>query len=287
MRGIPMLGVLVPCIVTLLSLVPLDASARILHVEVSPKVVTQGDAFVVRVTGAGGETAPSVIVGKNTIVMGVCGTGCFIGIGAVAFDEKPGRYAVKVRDGFGREKKLWITVKKGLFETVRLTLPDGKVNVSPNDLAIVEEENAVLRSLFLTNSERRWEEPFRMPVEGAISTPFGVKRIMNGTWTSVHRGIDIKGREGDEVKAANCGSVVLSRELFFGGKTVIIDHGQGIFTLYMHLSHTFVSVGDHVKKGDVIGFVGSTGRTTGPHLHFGVKVADISVNPVSLMNLRL
>lgn len=279
--------ILASCMVVLFSLFPSDASSRILHVEVSPEVITQGDAFVVRVTGVRGDTTPSVNMGKNAIVMGACGTGCFIGIGAVAFDAKPGRYSVEVKDGTGREKKLWITVKEGVFETVALTLPDGKVNVSPDDLAVVDEENAVMKSLFLSNSERRWEEPFRMPVDGAISTPFGVKRIMNGTWTSVHRGVDIRGREGDGVKAANSGSVVLARELFFGGKTVILDHGQGIFTLYMHLSHISVSVGDHVKIGDIIGFVGSTGRTTGPHLHFGVKVADVSVNPVSILNLRL
>lgn len=281
-----MLGVLASCIVILCLLFPSGASAEVFHVEISPNTVSQGDAFLVRVTRVSGGSAPRASVAQNPVMLSGCGTGCFIGIGAVAIDEKPGQYSVEVSVGEER-RELQITVEKGVFETVAMTLPDEKVNLSPADLAIVEEESAVLRSLFLSNSERRWEEPFRMPVEGAISTPFGVKRIMNGTWMSVHRGIDIEGREGDAVKAANCGTVVLSRELYFGGKTVIIDHGQGIFTLYMHLSQMFVSVGNHVKKNDVIGLVGSTGRTTGPHLHFGVKVADISVNPVSLMNLRM
>jgi len=110
---------------------------------------------------------------------------------------------------------------------------------------------------------------------------------MNKTWTSIHRGIDIKGLEGDEVKASNNGRVVLAQELFFGGNTIILDHGQGIHTVYMHLSQLHVDCGDAVSKGDVIGLLGSTGRSTGPHLHFGVKISNISVNPLSVLKLGL
>jgi len=99
--------------------------------------------------------------------------------------------------------------------------------------------------------------------------------------------VDIRGKEGDRVAASNRGRVVLAEELFFGGNTVILDHGQGIFTIYMHLSSFNVKPDDLVSTGDVIGSVGSSGRSSGPHLHFGVKVLGISVNPVSFAKLRL
>jgi murein DD-endopeptidase MepM/ murein hydrolase activator NlpD len=110
---------------------------------------------------------------------------------------------------------------------------------------------------------------------------------MNKTWTSVHRGVDIKGAEGDKVRASNNGKVVLAQGLFFGGNTIVLDHGQGIHTVYMHLSQMNVRFGDSVSKGDVIGLVGSTGRSTGPHLHFGVKISNVSVSPPSILKLDL
>ena len=110
---------------------------------------------------------------------------------------------------------------------------------------------------------------------------------MNGKWVSIHRGVDMKGKTGEEIKASNRGKVVLNEDLFFGGRTIILDHGQGVFTIYMHLSEALVKPEDMVSKGAVIGLVGSSGRATGPHLHFGVKVMDLSVNPVSLIKLKL
>ncbi len=97
----------------------------------------------------------------------------------------------------------------------------------------------------------------------------------------------LKGARVKEIEASNRGRVVLAEELFFGGNTVVVDHGQGIFTVYMHLSEFNVSPGDLVEKNAVIGYVGSTGRSNGPHLHFGVKVAGINTNPVSLTRLKL
>jgi murein DD-endopeptidase MepM/ murein hydrolase activator NlpD len=132
-----------------------------------------------------------------------------------------------------------------------------------------------------------WEGKFIAPLENEISTVFGTKRVMNEKWTSVHRGMDIRGKEGEQVRASNSGKVVLSEELFYGGNTLVLDHGQGIFSVYMHLSGFNVKSGDIVSKGDAIGLVGSSGRSTGPHLHFGVKVVGINVNPVSLMKLEL
>jgi murein DD-endopeptidase MepM/ murein hydrolase activator NlpD len=124
-----------------------------------------------------------------------------------------------------------------------------------------------------------------LPLENETSTLFGTKRILNKKRVSVHKGLDIKWEE--EVKASNSGRVVLAEELFFGGNTIILDHGQGIYTIYMHLSEFNITPEDIISKGDVIGLVGSSGRSTGPHLHFGVKVLNINTNPISLVKLNL
>ena len=126
-----------------------------------------------------------------------------------------------------------------------------------------------------------------MPLANEISTAFGTRRIINDKVMSSHRGLDIRGKTGEPVRASNNGRVVLAQDLFYGGNTVVLDHGQGIYTIYMHLSHFKVQEREMVSKGETVGLVGSTGRSTGPHLHFGVKVQNISVNPLSFTRLVL
>jgi len=265
---------------------PIHAEAKSPRIEISPKIIRQGDAFIIKLTGVKNSDIPTATVAKNSIHFSICGKGCFIGIGAISLEARTGSYPVTIKAG-GKRKNLRVTVKKAAFPQITMTLPEGKVILSPGDLEIVKEENNRLKSLFLSVSERLWDGVFLIPVENTIATYFGTKRIMNKTWTSIHRGIDIKGLEGDAVRASNNGRVVLAQELFFGGNTIILDHGQGIHTVYMHLSQLHVDCGDSVSKGDVIGLIGSTGRSTGPHLHFGVKISDISVNPLSVLKLDL
>jgi len=272
--------------VLLFILPPIHAEAKSPRIEIAPKIIRQGDVFIIRVTGIKKSDMPSAAVAKNAIHFSMCGEGCFIGIGAISLEARTGSYPVKIKAG-GKRKNLRITVKKAAFRQITMTLPEEKVILSPDMLEVVKEENKRLKSLFLVISDGLWEGGFLSPVENTISTYFGTKRIMNKTWTSIHRGIDIKGLEGDEVRASNNGRVVLAQELFFGGNTIILDHGQGIHTVYMHLSQLHVDCGDLVSKGDVIGLLGSSGRSIGPHLHFGVKISDISVNPLSVLKLDL
>jgi murein DD-endopeptidase MepM/ murein hydrolase activator NlpD len=188
----------------------------------------------------------------------------------------------------GQEKKrLPITIRRHLFPVIQLTLPPGKVTLSQEDSERAEREDKLLKSFWTQQSEKMWQGSFSLPMGNEISTQYGVKRIINKTKESIHAGIDIRGRDGEDVLASNSGKVVLAEELFFGGNTLVLDHGMGIFTVYMHLSGFNRKLGESVSKGDVIGFVGSTGRSTGPHLHFGVKAQELSVNPVSFAKLKL
>lgn len=264
----------------------MHASADAFQVEVLPHEISPGEAFIIKVNGAKTSWLPTASLFGKQFYFSSCGEGCFITIGAVEMETEPGVYAVNLRVG-NEKKNLNLVVKHTSFQTLRLTLPDDKVFLSTENLCRVKRENEKLKSICQIVSDRRWEGSFILPLENAISTVYGTKRIINDKMISVHRGVDIKGQEGEEVKASNSGKVVLAEDLFFGGSTIIIDHGQGIYTIYMHLSKFNVKPPDIVSKGDIIGFVGLSGRSSGPHLHFGVKVLNINTNPVSFVELDL
>ncbi len=129
------------------------------------------------------------------------------------------------------------------------------------------------------------EGEFILPHLGEMAPNFGERRIYNNVPRSPHSGVDISAPAGDPVRASNTGRVVLARDLYFSGKTVILDHGLGLFTYYCHFSRVKVKRGEVVKKGGVIGLVGSTGRSTGPHLHWSVRIRETRVDPAALLNL--
>ncbi len=264
----------------------LPAAAEAFQARVLPSKIHPGDAFIIRVSGLRQAAEPSALFHDKPLHFSTCGKGCFIGLGAIDISASPGLCRMHLKVG-KHKTMLRLRVLKGRFETIHLTLPEEKVSPSPQDMARIKKEAELLSSIWQIDSERLWEGSFLLPLQNPLSTPFGTKRIINNETVSIHRGLDMKGQEGEGIKAANNGRVVLTEELFFGGNTVILDHGQGIFTVYMHMSRFNVSPGELVSKNDVIGFVGSTGRASGPHLHFGVKVTGINVNPVSMTGLKL
>ena len=272
--------------VSMALIIPASVSAGTFTVEVSPKNLYQGDAFLVTVTGEEFSGPPSGSFAKQDLVFGECGDGLYCAVGAVDITTKPGRHSMRISAG-KREKTAVFSVKGAHFPEIRLSLPEDKVSLSPEDLERVERENGRLQRVFGTVTDRLWKGSFMVPLKNTVSAGFGTKRIMNKKMVSVHRGVDIRGKAGERIKASNNGRIVLAEELFFGGNTIIIDHGQGLYTIYMHLSEFNRGLKDLISKGDVIGYVGSTGRSTGPHLHFGVKVNTVSVNPFSLTRLPL
>lgn len=252
---------------------------------VAPSQINPGDAFLVRVDGRGwGFRKPSAALSGNHLRFSSCGERSYLALGAVALGTKPGACVIKIASG-RKEVELALEIKAAEWPETKLTLPDDKVSLSPKNEKRVNEENLKLKSVWKISSGKKWTGKFIMPLKNSLSTDFGVRRIINNRKTSIHRGVDIRRKEGEEIKASNSGRVVLTEEFFYGGNTVVLDHGLQIYTVYMHLSRFNVKAGDMVEKGGAVGYVGSTGRSTGPHLHFGVKVQDTSVNPSSLIGL--
>lgn len=166
----------------------------------------------------------------------------------------------------------------------RLTLPEAMVTPPKEVLERIrrerEESSAALSAV---SKERMWSLPMVRPVPGIITSPYGFRRILNGKPRAPHRGVDYRAREGDPVRSASAGTVVLSADHYYAGECIYVDHGGGVVSVYMHLSGRMVSAGDHVSAGDTIGLAGRTGRVTGPHLHFGLSLLGSMVDPEPLL----
>lgn len=212
------------------------------------------------------------------------------GIIGVPIDQKPGYYDLKliVTHKYGRTEtlmkrmKLWST--RFPFSRFWLTAAKNKLR-SPK---IVNNEWAQIEKvLVVEGSEQRWKGKFLPPVEGAISQGFGHRQIINGRRSGSHRGVDYAVLVGTNVRAPNDGKVVFVKRLKAFGSTLVLDHGQGIHTLYFHLSRIFPKVGDEVKKGDIIARSGDSGVSSGAHLHWGMSVHNLRVDPLQWVKYEI
>ena len=150
---------------------------------------------------------------------------------------------------------------------------------------IKADRELVRQALAQRLPERLWVLPFARPVPGEVSSLYGLKRVFNGQPRGVHKGLDLRGPQGQQVLACADGQVVLTGNLYFSGNVVYINHGEGVFTAYLHLSEILVQNGDRVRKGQVVGLVGATGRVTGPHLHLSLLVQGESVDPQPFLTI--
>ncbi len=199
----------------------------------------------------------------------------------------PGRYPVRVRlagsDVWVEKLVQVVTVPR---PEERITLPEQMVSPKdPEVLKRIEREQALLKDLFAGQREGKVPVSFQLPVDDPIGSPFGLRRILNGQPRSPHAGIDFRSPRGTPIKVSAAGEVVYLGDLYFTGMTVVVDHGSGLFSLYCHLDQIDCVVGQFVRPAEVLGRVGSTGRSTGAHLHWGVKLRGDRVDPLALVTL--
>lgn len=206
----------------------------------------------------------------------------------VGLDVPAGDYLLQValvdRRGQTTAQELTLRIEHKERPLENLSLPKRMVSPSAIDLKRIGLENDLLAEIFSRRSERFWTT-FERPVGDAVSSVFGKRRLMNGKPRSPHSGTDFRSPAGTPVKTLSNGRVVLVDEFFYTGKTVVVDHGEGLFSLYAHLSRTQVAKGHELLVGDVVGEVGSTGRSTGAHLHLTVRLLGERVDPLSLLSL--
>jgi murein DD-endopeptidase MepM/ murein hydrolase activator NlpD len=216
--------------------------------------------------------------------------GWFTVIG-VDLDAEPGAHRVEVffsfADGRTRSQTEVVEVQGKDFPTTRLTVEPKYVELSEENQARAAREREEISAIYARlTPEAFWTRPFDVPIPGTTGgRNFGHRRVFNEQPRNPHSGADLKATTGTQVFAANRGRVVLAKNLFFSGNAVFIDHGLGIHTVYLHLSEILVEPGAMVGRGELVGLAGATGRVTGPHLHWGVRVLDARVDPFSLLSL--
>lgn len=231
------------------------------------------------------EVPPRVLlVGRRVLVTdSETGWNAIVGISLTTKDDAP--IYIEVAWPSGNAETITIPVGSKRYATQELKVKPGQVNLSSENLARHERESAHLSKI-----RRTFSEPLVgsltlvQPCEGTRSSSYGLRRIFNGESRNPHSGMDLAAPEGTPVVAATAGRVIDVGNYFFSGNVIVIDHGQGFLTLYAHLSSTDVAVGDLVRSGEQIGRVGSTGRVTGPHLHFSVYLNAVPVDPALFLS---
>lgn len=191
---------------------------------------------------------------------------------------------IRLGNGESIRKKINITTRQFDIENIN-GVPENTVNPPPDIAARIEREQAEVVSARLRNDNRRdFDTAFIWPLEGRVSGVYGSQRIYNGTPKSWHSGLDVAAAQGTPVKAPAAGIITFAKpDLYLTGGTILIDHGMGISSNFLHLSRLDVKVGDRVEQGQVIGLVGATGRATGPHMHWGMNWLKVRIDPQLLV----
>lgn len=269
------------------------AAAPPVHIEILPPSVVNGHVLLFKIDTT---RAPNPVVGiqgriddrRIPVFRHPHRPGeIYFGMIGISYRSTAGerRLAVEYTDrvGFHRIERSF-AVEIGHFRSENLQVAPSKAQPRAEDLErIRKEKEAVGRVYARGHPIPLWDGPFQKPLDSAITSPYGSRRLFNGKLKSYHSGVDFRASVGTPIQAANAGIVRMTRDLFFSGNHLIIDHGGGIFTSYSHLESFLVQTGRHVAKGEPIGLAGATGRVNGPHLHWGAKVHAVSVNPLDLI----
>ena len=213
-------------------------------------------------------------------------------LAGVSLETKAGRYPLRLRAiGKSGEEVPFersIDIAKAKYRRISVTVSKKFTEPSSEQLKTISEDKQLKQSVFNhVTPKQEWSGDFQPPVDAPVSDVFGTERTFNGKVQSYHQGLDYGVPSGTSVSALNSGTVLLARNLYFEGNCVVIDHGQGLLSMYLHLSEFAVKEGQSVNRGDVVGLSGGTGRATGPHLHVAVRWQGLYLNPATLLTLKL
>ncbi len=215
----------------------------------------------------------------------------FAGIVGIDMEDPPGiqELSITVHSDTGSDHLSYsVLILEEDYTVQHLTLPKNTVDLDAKTLKRVQKEKKELTEAFHHVGARPlWDGPFLEPVNGKVTGVFGSRRVINGQSRRPHSGEDIAAPKGTPVQAINKGIVVKTVDHFFSGKGVVLDHGLGLFSMYFHLSEIDVTSGQTIQKGEALGKVGSSGRATGPHLHWGIHLNGSRINPYSLTALPI
>ena len=258
-----------------------------MEVALVARAIQPGEVVRVDVTCECGGVGPRALAFDRDIPLALSPDGTrWQGLVGIDLDVAPGVYPLVVsaphlRPPPAHETSLRVRSKQ--FRTRTLTVAPEYVDPPADVVDRILREAAQLNGLYQTATPRGWSRPFALPLTTQPSANFGSRSVFNGESRSPHAGIDFSSPSGTAVTAPAAGTVVLAGDLYFTGNTVVLDHGAGLYSIFAHFSAMTVAPGDVVDQGARIGRVGATGRVTGPHLHWSVRLNGTRVDPLSLM----
>lgn len=282
------------CVLSVQSIFPIQEKSHQsadLRVNLKFRALQPGEAVIVGIEGRDDIKLANVYFmgSKYTMVQSQDPTEWLALVG-LDLGIKPGTYTIDLSvlfdDGNYQNLSRDILILDKEFPLRKLWVKQEYVTPPPEEMERIRIESELLREIYqIFTPQWLGEGNFIIPSSGEVVPNFGERRIFNNQPRSSHSGVDISSPYGSPVQASNSGRIVLANDLYFAGKTMVIDHGLGVFTLYCHFSKIFAKRGELIKKGDIIGEIGATGRVTGPHLHWGVKIVGNRVDPFSLLSL--
>jgi murein DD-endopeptidase MepM/ murein hydrolase activator NlpD len=255
-------------------------------VSVTPSILRPGDVATVEVGGVTGvERITAKVLGQDLTFHYDESLQTWRALAGIDLDTKPGEYSLRIHRAGNSAAPATQTLRivPRQFPVRRLRVPPDFVEPPPETIEQIARDSAALAAAYARVSAKKWTGAFVLPVDGKSTSNFGTRSYYNGQRRSPHAGIDFAGKPGTPIRAANYGEVVIATSMYFTGNTVVIDYGDRIFSVFAHLSEIHAKAGDTVEPATIVGLVGATGRVTGPHLHWSIRVNGARVDPLSLV----
>jgi len=283
--GLPLVLVLVAALPTFsVGLVSVRAQEqRPLSVTVSPASIAPGDVVRIEVNGAAGERITATVFAQTLTFAFDEAHGVWRALAGVDLDSKPGTYPLRMSRNGAEISAPRIRIVPKPFTVRRLRVPAGFVTPPPEAREQIALDSKLLAAAYARDTPQRWAGAFLTPVNGTPTSNFGTRSYYNGVRRSPHAGVDFMSETGTPIRASNHGTIAMAAPLYFTGNTVMVDHGARLFSVFAHLSALHVKLGDVATPETIVGLVGATGRVTGPHLHWSVRLNGARVDPLSLI----
>ena len=258
---------------------------RPLSVSIAPATLQPGD--VARVDVSGGDRDAQItatVLGQNLAFHYDEMKQTWRALVGIDLDTKPAAYRMRInRNGSAAAATRTLRVAPKQFRVRRLSVPGSFVDPPAEAIEQMTRDAKMLADAYARVSPRRWSGAFLLPVDGRPTSNFGTRSYYNGQRRSPHAGVDFVGEPGTPIRAANHGEVIVASPMYFTGNTIVVDYGDRLFSVFAHLSEVHAKVGDTVEPTTIVGLVGATGRVTGPHLHWSVRLNGARVDPLSLV----
>lgn len=256
-----------------------------LHVTAQSRSVQPGELVMLTIEAPGAATIRVRAFDRDVSVFSD-GSHRWLALVGIDLDTKARSYPVLLTADTGDTTTYDLVVRPRRFPTRRLQVDPAFVNPPPSEAERIRRDAALLAAVYNAPArERLWKTPFVRPVSDPANSAFGTRSIFNGTPRNAHGGADFMSPAGTAIHAPNAGKVVVAENLYFSGNTIVIDHGLGLFSTLAHLSAFDVREGDRVAAGQIVGRVGATGRVTGAHLHWAVRVGAARIDPLAVLAL--